>query len=135
MCVHKILVTLYSAGMPRLPPPLSRIPAAPVTSCALPPCVPRAQGGHRCGACPEIPRKPCTRTHVSQSSCRGGGGYLMVGTDARMRVSSVIFLPSRGTLKSQRISTCTAANALSISHQGRQARMQRKHLTHHARVR
>ena len=29
----------------------------------------------------------------------------MVGTEARMRVSSVIFLPSNGTLRSQRIST------------------------------
>jgi hypothetical protein len=33
--------------------------------------------------------------------------YLMVSTEARIRVSSVIFLPSRGTLRSQRISTCT----------------------------
>lgn len=31
--------------------------------------------------------------------------YLMVGTEARIRVSSVIFLPSSGTLRSQRMST------------------------------
>jgi hypothetical protein len=32
--------------------------------------------------------------------------YLIVSTEARIRVSSVIFLPSRGTLRSQRIRTC-----------------------------
>merc|ERR1719261_438454 len=31
--------------------------------------------------------------------------YLMVSTEARMRVSSVIVLPSRGTFRSQRIRT------------------------------
>jgi hypothetical protein len=32
--------------------------------------------------------------------------YLMVGTEALIRVSSVIFLPSKGTLRSQRMRTC-----------------------------
>ena len=33
--------------------------------------------------------------------------YSMVGIDARMRVSSVMVLPSSGTFRSQRTSTCT----------------------------
>jgi hypothetical protein len=37
----------------------------------------------------------------------GFGPYLIVGIDARMRVSSVMVLPSSGTLRSQRISTCS----------------------------
>merc|ERR1719453_2202443 len=41
-------------------------------------------------------------------SCR----YLTVGTDARMRVSSVMVLPSSGTLRSQRTSTTLPSRSL-----------------------
>lgn len=60
---------------------------------------------------PSLGRPRCEeRSTLAPLSIR----YLIVGTDARMRVSSVIVLPSSGTLRSQRTSTRLPLSSASV---------------------